>query len=151
MEDARKGMIQCFDEVPNPSSGREANHLDKLRVICTNPVVEAMYCSAVASLPTDGSNPWAHSHIDDFQLYLLLWARNASNLSDILSFSAFYKDNVHGQYFLNRMCTKSQYGTKQTREMRDWMLEFVDMCKDASGSDGDSDEITGLTDLLNAE
>ncbi|KAI0561002.1 phosphatidylserine decarboxylase proenzyme [Gracilaria domingensis] len=108
-------------------------HLDKLRMICSNPVVEAAFNEAVAHVnphtETGGVNYWMYADIQMFILYFTCWftdlPKPTSGLGYILPFSWFYLNNKSAYYFLNIFKSSSLGERVMTREIFNWTVEFI--------------------------
>ncbi|MGD1712081.1 phosphatidylserine decarboxylase [Dapis sp. BLCC M172] len=109
-------------------------HMDKLQVILSNPVVEAAYNQAVANVvpiiePEGIKNLWFGTSIDDFLLYFRVWftflPSPDGELGGILPFTYFYRDNPAALYFLNYLKSKSANPRQYTCEIFDWTKEFI--------------------------
>ena len=107
--------------------------LDELRLLASNPAVEAAYNDAIAHvtpLIEDGSrNPWLGQSIDYFIQYFHDWftflPEPSGGLGKIVPFTYFYLDNSTAQRFLNTFKSRSNSAKEYTTEIFDWTVKFI--------------------------
>ena len=110
--------------------------MDELRVIVSNPVVEAAYNAAVAhvdpiimELGLQQENPWVDTTVNDFVAYFDKWftflPQPASGLGFIVPLTFFYVNNPQAFYFLNGLQSKSGASASHSKEIFNWTVKFI--------------------------
>lgn len=107
----------------------------QLRVIVSNPVVEAAYNDAVSNVESMVSNngpkknPWAGTTVDHFVKYFEDWftflPSPTEGLGKIVPLTWFYLNNESAFYFLNTLESKSSPAKCYNKEIFNWTVEFV--------------------------
>lgn len=116
-----------------PHTTEMDEHIDRLRTICSNPVVEAAFNEALAHVSpyteTGEKNPWQSACIEDFIDYFDAWFTDipvrTGGLGFILPFTWFYYNNTSAYFFLNGLKTKSVGAEEFTKEIFIWAKEFI--------------------------
>ena len=131
-----KKKVDCSKSVNPPLEPYMEEMLDRLRVIVSNPVVEAAYNDAVAhvqpyvdELGTSEPNPWAGTTVDYFVQYFADWFTflpiPGGGLGKIVPFTFFYLNNRVAYNFLNQLQSKSGDAKEYSKEIFNWTKDFV--------------------------
>ncbi len=107
--------------------------MEELRLIVSNPIVEAAYNDAVAHVQPyveDGSeNPWIGNTIEYFVEYFRAWftflPTPSGGLGKIVPFTHLYLDNKSAFAFLNTFKSRCSGAREYTREIFNWTVKFI--------------------------
>lgn len=103
------------------------DHMDRLREICANPVVESAFNEAIAHVypvtETGQDNPWMDASIQHFIMYFDAWFTDlpvpTGGLGFILPFSWMYYNNRSAYFFLNELKTCSHDEEEEVEEVEE--------------------------------
>lgn len=131
-DEIRQKIMSIIASNP-PLTPQMQMHMEKLREIVANPVVEAAFNEAVANVypytETGGVNYWKYADVQMLVLYFTCWftdlPKPTSGLGYILPFSWLYYNNRSGYYFLNIFKSNSSGQRAMTREIFNWTVEFI--------------------------
>lgn len=124
-----------------PHTPEMDEHMERLRVICANPVVEAAFNEGIAHVnpytETGEENPWGDASIQHFILYFDAWFTDlpqpTGGFGFILPFTRMYYNNPAAYFFLNELKSSSGGGRRGnhhddkelTKEVFEWTKEFI--------------------------
>jgi phosphatidylserine decarboxylase len=134
---AKSPLVAMFpDGIYPPHTPEMTKIMNELRVIVSNPVVEAAYNTAIANLDPfimelgiQQENPWAGTTVNDFVSYFDKWftflPQPASGLGFIVPLTFFYVNNPQAFYFMNKLQSKSGRGEEYSKEIFNWTVKFI--------------------------
>lgn len=130
-------LVSMFPDGVYPAHTPEMTEImNELRVIVSNPVVEAAYNTAIANLDPfimelgiQQENPWTGTTIDDFVEYFDKWftflPQPSSGLGFIVPLTFFYVNNPQAFYFMNKLQSKSGHRRVYSKEIFNWTVRFI--------------------------
>lgn len=136
-EICKSSLVDMFPKGYYPQHTPEMDEIiAELRVIISNPVVEAAYNDAIAHLDpfimelgTQQENPWAGTNVDDFWCYFNKWftflPQPSSGLGFIVPLTFFYVNNPQAFYFMNKLQSKSGKAEAYSTEIFNWTVKFI--------------------------
>lgn len=109
------------------------SHMERLKEIMANPVVEAAYNTAISNVDPfvegGGPNPWIGRSAQYLQEYFRTWftylPSPSGGLGKIIPFSYFYLNNSSGYAFLNTLQSRSSPDRQYRPEIFEWVAQFV--------------------------
>ena len=135
MKNTAEGSEKSAEHKQPPLTDSMKALLDELRVIVSNPVVEAAYNEAVSNVQAfvnnngPEKNPWAGTTVDYFVDYFKEWftflPSPTDGLGKIVPLTWFYLNNKSAFYFLNTLESKSGTAKEYSKEIFNWSVKFV--------------------------
>ena len=136
-EPCKSRLVDMFPKGYYPPHTAKMNEImAELRLIISNPVVEAAYNDSIAHLDPfimelgiQQENPWLGTNVEDFACYFDKWftflPQPSSGLGFIVPLTFFYVNNPQAFYFMNKLQSKSGKAEIYSKEIFNWTVKFI--------------------------